>query len=128
MKTQRERHANAAGALYARTFEEGGPRYGVPGGSDQMKRSMPRPSRMIAMRRRSRAIACLIAAALPGAATGSDPQRPRNVIIFLGDAGGLPTLSAAGILAHDRPQSLFIQTMPHVGLSDTSARDHWVTD
>lgn len=56
------------------------------------------------------------------------PRRARNVIVFLGDAGGLPTLSAAGILAHDRPQSLFIQSMPHVGLSDTSSRNRWVTD
>jgi alkaline phosphatase len=56
------------------------------------------------------------------------PARPKNVIVFLGDAGGIPTLNAAGILAHDRPQSLFIQSMPHVGLSDTSALDRWVTD
>lgn len=52
----------------------------------------------------------------------------RNVILFLGDAGGLPTLSAAGIYAHDRPQSLFIQSMPHIGLSDTSSLNRWVTD
>jgi alkaline phosphatase len=52
----------------------------------------------------------------------------RNVILFLGDAGGLPTLSAAGIYAHDRPQSLFIQSMPNIGLSDTSSLDRWVTD
>ncbi|WP_375404460.1 alkaline phosphatase [uncultured Sphingomonas sp.] len=56
------------------------------------------------------------------------PARPRNVIVFLGDAGGLSTLSAAGIMAHDRPQSLFIQSMPHVGLSDTSSRNRWVSD
>ena len=47
-------------------------------------------------------------------------QKARNVILFLGDAGGVPTLNAAGIMAHDRPQSLFIQSMPHVALSDTS--------
>ena len=62
------------------------------------------------------------------AAAKPRPQRARNVIVFLGDAGGLPTLNAAGILAHDRPQSLFIQSMPHVGLSDTSSTDRWVTD
>ncbi|WP_244646484.1 alkaline phosphatase [Sphingomonas sp. CFBP 8760] len=60
--------------------------------------------------------------------TANAGSRPRNVIIFLGDAGGLPTLGAAAILAHDRPQSLFIQSMPHVGLSDTSSRNRWVTD
>lgn len=59
---------------------------------------------------------------------GVAPQRARNIILFLGDAGGVPTLNAAGIMAHDRPQSLFIQSMPHVGLSDTSALDNWVTD
>ncbi len=54
--------------------------------------------------------------------------RARNVILFLGDAGGIPTLNAAGIYAHDKPQSLFIQSMPHFALSDTSALDQWVTD
>ena len=66
--------------------------------------------------------------AAPARPTAAKPRRARNVIVFLGDAGGLPTLSAAGILAHDRPQSLFIQSMPHVGLSDTSSRNRWVTD
>lgn len=54
--------------------------------------------------------------------------RAKNVILFLGDAGGIPTLNAAGIYAHDRPQSLFIQSMPHLALSDTSSLDRWVTD
>ena len=39
-----------------------------------------------------------------------------------------PTLNAAGIYAHDKPQSLFIQGLPHLALSDTSALDGWVTD
>lgn len=55
-------------------------------------------------------------------------RRAKNVILFLGDAGGLPTLNAAGIYAHDKPQSLFLHSMPHIGLSDTSALDAWVTD
>ena len=64
-----------------------------------------------------------VSASLPAAA------RPaRNVIILLGDAGGLPTLNAAGILAHNRPQSLFIQSMPNIALSDTSSLNRWVTD
>ena len=54
--------------------------------------------------------------------------KARNIILFLGDAGGVSTINAAGILAHDKPQSLFIQSMPHVALSDTSALDKWVTD
>ena len=54
--------------------------------------------------------------------------RAKNVILFLGDAGGIPTLNAAGIYENDRPQSLFIQSMPHLALSDTSSLDRWVTD
>lgn len=69
--------------------------------------------------------------AAAGALLGAVPasaQKARNVILFLGDAGGVPTLNAAGIMAHDRPQSLFIQSMPHVALSDTSSLNNWVTD
>lgn len=55
-------------------------------------------------------------------------ERAKNVILFLGDAGGISTLNAAGIYAHNKPQSLFIQSLPHVALSDTSALDAWVTD
>jgi alkaline phosphatase len=77
--------------------------------------------------------ASAVVAAAPGVAQDKTqgavaPRHARNIILFLGDAGGVPTLNAAGIIAHDRPQSLFIQSMPHVGLSDTSALDNWVTD
>jgi alkaline phosphatase len=68
-----------------------------------------------------------ITSCLLGPAHATGPQA-RNVILFLGDAGGISTLNAAGIYAHDRPQSLFIQSMPHLALSDTSALDQWVTD
>jgi alkaline phosphatase len=54
--------------------------------------------------------------------------RARNVILFLGDAGGIPALNIAGIYENDRPQSLFIQSMPHLALSDTSSLNGWVTD
>ena len=43
-------------------------------------------------------------------------KRAKNVIRFLGDAGGIPTFNAAGIHAHDRPQSLYLQSMPHLVL------------
>ncbi|MBB4857559.1 alkaline phosphatase [Novosphingobium chloroacetimidivorans] len=83
-------------------------------------------------RTRLRKVAALLAGmvALVSAplAAKQEPQRARNVILFLGDAGGLSTLNAAGILAHDKPQSLYIQSMPHIGLSDTSSTDRWVTD
>jgi alkaline phosphatase len=65
---------------------------------------------------------------LTGAASAGAEEKAKNVILFLGDAGGIPTLNAAGIYAHDRPLSLFVHSMPHVALSETSARDAWVTD
>jgi alkaline phosphatase len=55
-------------------------------------------------------------------------DRARNVILFIGDAGGLPTLNAASLYGYDRPQALFIQKMPNIALMDTSAANTWVTD
>jgi alkaline phosphatase len=60
------------------------------------------------------------------AALAAQP-RARNVILFLGDAGGLPVISAAAAYK-GAPQSLFIQRMPHIGLMDTSTASAWVTD
>ncbi|HYK88039.1 MAG TPA: alkaline phosphatase [Acidobacteriota bacterium] len=54
-------------------------------------------------------------------------KRARNVILFIGDAGGLPVISLAAAYK-GQPQSLFIQHMPHVGLMDTSTASAWVTD
>lgn len=62
------------------------------------------------------------------AALAAPPDRAKNVILFLGDAGGIPTLNAASLYHHDRPQALFIQSLPHFALSDTSALNAWVTD
>jgi len=56
------------------------------------------------------------------------PRHARNVILFIGDAGGIPTLHAASIHGHRQPQGLFIQQMPHLALMDTSPADGWVTD
>src|SRR3954451_16883004 len=55
-------------------------------------------------------------------------QRAKNVILFLGDAGGLSTLNAASIHGYKEPLSLYVQRMPHIGLSETSSTDSWVTD
>lgn len=55
-------------------------------------------------------------------------QRAKNVVLFIGDAGGLSTLNAASIHGYQEPRSLYIQRMPHIGLSETSATDSWVTD
>lgn len=56
------------------------------------------------------------------------PPHARNVILFIGDAGGIPTLHAASIYGHRNPQALFIQHMPHLALMDTSPADAWVSD
>ncbi len=55
-------------------------------------------------------------------------RQAKNVILFLGDAGGIPTLHAASLYKHNHPQKLFLQSLPHIALSDTSAADAWVTD
>ncbi len=63
----------------------------------------------------------------PAAAT-APADRAHNVILFIGDAGGLPTLNAASLYGYDRPQALFIQHMPNIALMDTSTASNWVTD
>jgi alkaline phosphatase len=65
---------------------------------------------------------------LTAAASLFGQQRAKNVILFLGDAGGLPTLNAASIHGYKEPRALYIQRMAHIGLSETSATDSWVTD
>jgi alkaline phosphatase len=55
-------------------------------------------------------------------------KRAKNVILFIGDAGGIPTLNAASIHGYREPHKLFVQNMPHLGLMDTSAASSWVTD
>ena len=52
----------------------------------------------------------------------------KNVILFLGDAGGIPTIHGASIYAYGEPQKLFIQSMPHMALVETSSASEWVTD
>lgn len=54
-------------------------------------------------------------------------RRAKNVIFFVGDAGGIGVLNAAAILG-GKPQGLFIQQMPNLGLMDTSTASQWVTD
>jgi len=54
--------------------------------------------------------------------------RAKNVILFLADAGGNSTIAAASLHAHGEQNKLFIQRMPHVGLSDTSTASQVVTD
>jgi len=64
----------------------------------------------------------------PVAGTPPPAERARNIVLFIGDAGGLPTLNAASLYGYGRPQALFIQRMPNIALMDTSAAGNWVTD
>jgi alkaline phosphatase len=66
-------------------------------------------------------------AALLVATQASAAPRARNVILFLGDAGGIPTLNAAAAITN-RPTRLFVQRMPHLALVETSSATEWVTD
>lgn len=91
-----------------------------------------RPPGLICARRLTRimirlkhSLAVLVFAA---AALHAAEGRAKNVILFLGDAGGIPTLNAASIHGYNEPRRLFVQRMPHVGLSETSAASAWVTD
>ncbi|MCC6537599.1 MAG: alkaline phosphatase [Bryobacterales bacterium] len=65
----------------------------------------------------------LAAAALLPAA-----PKAKNVILFLADAGGTSTIHAASVHGHGATRKLFVQSMPHIGLSDTSTPSNWVSD
>ncbi len=54
--------------------------------------------------------------------------RARNVILFIADAGGIPAIHAASLHGYGAPGKLFVQRMPHIGLSETSAIPHFVSD
>jgi alkaline phosphatase len=55
-------------------------------------------------------------------------QKAKNVILFLADAGGVPTINGASLLGYGEPLRLRIQSWPHVGLSETSPVDAFVSD
>jgi alkaline phosphatase len=56
------------------------------------------------------------------------PDRADNVVLFIADAGGIPTINAASLHGYGVPRKLFVQRMPHIGLSDTTATPNFVTD
>ena len=58
----------------------------------------------------------------------SAQSRARNVILFLADAGGTSTIAAASLHGYGESRRLFIQRMPHIGLSETSTASQLVTD
>jgi alkaline phosphatase len=64
-------------------------------------------------------VACSLSAA---------PKKAKNVILFLADAAGVATINAASLHGYGAEQKLFIQSWPHIGLSDTSTASAWVTD
>lgn len=70
-------------------------------------------------------LACLLA--LPALSPAGE-KKAKNVIVFLGDAGGIPTLHAASVQAFGKSAGLYIQHMPNIALSDTSSANNWVTD
>lgn len=64
-------------------------------------------------------------------ATSAYPQaagQAKNVILFIGDGAGVSSLNAASIYGYGKPQALYMQSMPHVALADTSTAKEWVTD
>lgn len=54
--------------------------------------------------------------------------RAKNVVLFLADAGGIPTITAASLYSQGVSRGLFIQKMPNIALSDTSTASQIVTD
>ena len=70
----------------------------------------------------------LTAAFLVLMADAEGARKAKNIILFLADAGSLPTVSAASILGYGEAQKLFVQSWRHIGLSDTSPAVQWVTD
>jgi alkaline phosphatase len=73
----------------------------------------------------------LIAQLGSGPAAFADPpaaKHAKNVILFLADGTGIPTVHAASIFSHGKPQAFFIHTLPNLGLSETSSASNWVTD
>ncbi len=55
-------------------------------------------------------------------------SRAKNVILFLADAGGIPTIHAASLHGYGAARKLFVQRMPNIALSDTSSASGYVTD
>lgn len=65
----------------------------------------------------------------PSAAPKAEaPRKARNVIVFLADAGGVPSVNAASLLGYGDPLKLHIQKWPNLGLSETSPVDQFVSD
>ena len=53
------------------------------------------------------------------------PERPKNVVLLIGDGMGLDQVSAAWVA---RPEDFVFEQFPVIGLQKTSSADHLVTD
>ncbi len=79
------------------------------------------------MTRRS-AFGLLVLTVLLASQCMAQNDHAKNIIIFMGDGTGVSSLNAASIYGYNKPQSLFIQSLPGVALADTSTATQWVTD
>jgi alkaline phosphatase len=70
----------------------------------------------------------LILTLIAGGVPASAEKKAKNVILLLADAGGVSTIHAASVHGHQATRKLFVQSMPHIGLSDTSTASQWVSD
>ena len=70
----------------------------------------------------------LVANAQAQEAPARDIGQARNVILFLADAGGVSTINGASLMGYGEPLKLRIQQWPHLGLSETSPVDGFVSD
>lgn len=64
----------------------------------------------------------------PKTAHPEAPGQAKNVILFLADAGGVPSINAASLLGYGEPLKLHVQGWPNLGLSETSPVDNFVSD
>lgn len=80
------------------------------------------------MRPRTVTVALITALLAPADPVVAGPKRARNVILFVADAGGVPTLNAASLYGYHAPLKLHIQGWPHLGLTDTSPARGFVAD
>ena len=73
------------------------------------------------------AAASLLSLAIAAPALAEAPKA-KNVIVFLADAGGVPSVNAASLLGYGQPLKLHVQQWPNLGLSDTTPVDQFVSD
>lgn len=55
-------------------------------------------------------------------------RKPRNIIVLIGDGMGFGQLEVARLFEHGKEGRLFMQSLPHVALSQTFSANNMVTD